>query len=150
MDTTAKLVGFTLDTYADKHGVCFPSRQTVAAGAGLSRNNLHTVDQAICRLVARGFLEKTRGGGGRASNTYRLTIPEGRQQLTPQQRHEMTPQECHLVNPAASPDDTRTGSNRKIEPASTTGDLQRRALLPSEGANEEYFRELPFLLKDIA
>src|SRR5205823_4679656 len=63
---------FVLHTYADKErGMCWPSRQLIAAGASCDKR---TVDQAVRRLEHHGFLAVSRTRG-RTSNNYWLRIP---------------------------------------------------------------------------
>jgi len=71
VDSTAKLIGFVLDTYADRYGHCFPSRQTIANGASC---DVRTVDQALRRLESRGFV-RVRRTKGRDVNRYWLLSP---------------------------------------------------------------------------
>jgi hypothetical protein len=72
IDSTAKLIGFVLDTYARPDGYCFPGRETIARGASC---NVRTVDQAVRRLEARGFLRVQRSRG-RSVNHYFLRYPD--------------------------------------------------------------------------
>jgi hypothetical protein len=71
IDVTAAAVAFALDSYANRQGYCWPSRNTIAAGA---KCDVRTVDRAVRRLEAAGFVEVSRSRG-RTSNSYRLLIP---------------------------------------------------------------------------
>ena len=64
IDRTAKLVGFVISTYMDSHGVAYPSKATIAAGAGLGAGR-RAVDAAVDRLEAAGLLEIERSKGRR-------------------------------------------------------------------------------------
>lgn len=69
----ARAVLTIIATYADDHGVAWPSLDTIADGSGLS---VSTVQRAIRTLVDDlGELSVTRRGGGRGCSTrYRITI----------------------------------------------------------------------------
>jgi len=77
LDPIARLVAHTLSVYLNSKGVAYPSRGELAAGSGLG---VRTVDRALRRLEAAGFLdvERTRGGGygeNKNTNRYRVTLP---------------------------------------------------------------------------
>jgi Helix-turn-helix domain len=72
IDQTAKLIGLVLDTYANGSGECWPSRQTIAKGASC---DVRTVDQALRRLEARGFLDVRRSKGRSVNRYYLLPQP---------------------------------------------------------------------------
>lgn len=84
LDTTAKAVAYTLGTYADRNGICWPSLATIARGAGLAGN--HPVVQALRRLESAGLLRISRSRRSRTSagertsernsNTYLLCLPD--------------------------------------------------------------------------
>lgn len=75
-----KLVFAILLSYADEHGRCWPSLDTLAEATGLSRRTVveavhglgrHRAGAAVgLRLVRRGGIRN--GRGGRASNLYQL------------------------------------------------------------------------------
>ena len=71
LDSTAKLVAHTLSTYMNGAGVCWPSKSTLAQGAGKSKR---TVDGAIERLASAGFLTISQSRG-RSSNGYTASNP---------------------------------------------------------------------------
>jgi len=71
LDSTAKVVGYTLSTYMNRDGVAFPAKTTIATKASLSRR---AVDGAIARLELGGFLIVTHRRD-RRGNSYRATIP---------------------------------------------------------------------------
>jgi Helix-turn-helix domain len=73
LDTTAKAVGFVIATYADAHGVSFPSKETIAAGASLKSHR--AADRAVLRLEAAGLLTVVDRSRGRMSNIYKLITP---------------------------------------------------------------------------
>jgi hypothetical protein len=79
LSSTARLVGFVLSTYLSaKNGpLCWPSRLTLAKGAGLG---LRTVDKAIVELESGGFVEIERSRG-RSSHTYCVTLSPTAQEL---------------------------------------------------------------------
>lgn len=99
LDTTARAVAFTLDTYADRNGLCWPSLATISRGAGLSDTNRGPAVQALRRLEAAGFIRISRSrrapraagarDSDRMSNTYLLTLP------TVQLTHTSTVQQMH-------------------------------------------------------
>ena len=67
----AKAVGFVLSTYLNAQGRAFPSLETLADGASVSRR---TAWAAIARLEQDGFLSVTRSRG-RTSHRYLATLP---------------------------------------------------------------------------
>jgi hypothetical protein len=72
LDTTAKVVAFTLSTYMNGGGWCHPSKATIARGASLSAPR--AVNGAVNRLERAGFLE-IRHSRGHHANRYRAAIP---------------------------------------------------------------------------
>jgi hypothetical protein len=77
LDSTARLIAYTLSTWLNGKGRAYPSREEIAAGAGVG---VTTVDRALRRLEEAGFLdvERTRGGGygdNKCTNTYRVLLP---------------------------------------------------------------------------
>src|SRR5215218_9293065 len=73
LNSTARLVAFVLSTYVNGSGLAYPSRGTLAAGAGLS-TGLRAVDRALSSLELAGFLAIERSRG-RSSHRYTLTLP---------------------------------------------------------------------------
>jgi hypothetical protein len=73
LDQSARAVAWTLDTYMDSNGVAWPSRASLAAGAGCS---VRTADRAIRRLEGLGFVS-VRHSHGRKANTYYANLPNG-------------------------------------------------------------------------
>lgn len=71
LDSTAKLVAHTLSTYMNGAGECWPSKSTLALGAGKSKR---TIDGAIERLASAGFLVISQSRG-RSSNRYSASLP---------------------------------------------------------------------------
>lgn len=71
LDKSAKLVGLVLSTFLNGKGRAFPSLETLADGASVSRR---TVWAAIARLELHGFLSVTRSRG-RQSHRYLATLP---------------------------------------------------------------------------
>lgn len=71
LDPTARLVAFTISTYMDSRGLAFPSKATIAAGAGLGKGR-RAVDAAVDRLEAAGLVEISRSKG-RRSFLYRAS-----------------------------------------------------------------------------
>jgi Helix-turn-helix domain len=71
LDTAAKAVAYTLSTYMNGRAVAFPSKETLAAGASVSKR---AADRAVERLQLAGFLlvAKTKG---RTSNRYAAALP---------------------------------------------------------------------------
>jgi hypothetical protein len=67
LPSTAKLVAFVLSTYMDRNGHAWPSKETIAAGASLSRR---AVDPAIDRLEGTGLIQVERSRS-RRGNRYR-------------------------------------------------------------------------------
>jgi hypothetical protein len=83
LNSTAKLVGLVLSTYADGQtgDSIYPARATIARACGF---DVRTVDHAIERLEIAGGVTVTRTGGGthEATNHYGLTYPDGRHRTT--------------------------------------------------------------------
>jgi hypothetical protein len=74
LDATARHVAHVLSTYMDGRGRCWPSRETLAAAVGLS---VRTVERAVQRLEAVGWLRVERTEGGRhRTNTYEALLPQ--------------------------------------------------------------------------
>jgi hypothetical protein len=71
IDPTARLVALVLDTFMDKRGFAWPSRERIATRAGLS---VRAVEQAITRLEDAGLLLVVHSRG-RTSNRYQATHP---------------------------------------------------------------------------
>lgn len=71
LDRTAKAVAWCLATFMNAHGLCWPSQDTLAAGASLSDRAVHTATQ---RLERAGFLEVERSLG-RTSHRYQAVLP---------------------------------------------------------------------------
>lgn len=71
LDRTAKLVGLVLADYATAEGRAWPSRQTIAAAAGVC---VRTVEAATVRLELAGLLEVERRSGRGRTNRYQLTV----------------------------------------------------------------------------
>jgi len=66
-----------LARHAARDGRCWPSRETVAAAAGVS---VRSVDRALVELAAAGLIERTargNGAGGRTSSVTTFTPVEG-------------------------------------------------------------------------
>jgi hypothetical protein len=68
LSPTAKLCAFTLATYFDRRGECFPSRAVIGRGMGLSTR---TVTRALAELREAGAVEITRRADN--SSVYRRT-----------------------------------------------------------------------------
>lgn len=64
LDRTTKLVAYVLSTYMSRAGEAFPSKGTLAAGAGLG--NRRSVDVAVDKLEASGFVTIVRSRGRRS------------------------------------------------------------------------------------
>jgi len=64
LDRTAKGVAYTLSTYMNGAGEAFPSKDTLAAGAGLGSRR--SVDVAVDKLEAEGFVTILRSRGRRS------------------------------------------------------------------------------------
>jgi hypothetical protein len=73
LDASAKLVAFTIDTYMDRRGIAWPSRQSLAAGTSLG---VRTIDRALVRLEQAELIVVARGRG-RRSNLYCANHPNG-------------------------------------------------------------------------
>jgi len=72
LKTNEKFVLLGIANHAHPDGTrAFPSLETIARYTALS---VSTVQRTIKSLCDQGFLEKTEGGGGRKSNTYKLNI----------------------------------------------------------------------------
>ena len=83
LNSTAKLVGLVLSTYADGQtgDSIYPARATIARACGF---DVRTVDHAIERLEIAGWVTVTRTGGRthEATNHDGLTYPDGRHRTT--------------------------------------------------------------------
>lgn len=68
-------VYFWICDHADEHGLCWPSRQTIADDAGVS---LRVIDEYISELIEIGVIKKTsqKRGKENISNLYQVLIPE--------------------------------------------------------------------------
>jgi hypothetical protein len=73
LDSTAKGVAFALTTWMDLRGHAFPSRATLAAGAGYT---VKTIDRAVPRLEKAGLLRVIRNSGRSRVNYYIALLPE--------------------------------------------------------------------------
>ena len=79
LSSTAKTVAWCLATYLNGEGTAFPSRHTLARGCSLSDR---TVDAALVRLEAAGFLDVRRTAGGNprtGTNTYAVRLPAAKE-----------------------------------------------------------------------
>jgi hypothetical protein len=74
---TTNLAALTLSTWMDGKGGCFPSRETIAARAGLS---VRAVDGALAGLEQAGLLQ-IEHSRGRRRNVYCATLPEWASEL---------------------------------------------------------------------
>ena len=149
VDSTAVAVAFTLDSYADKTGYCWPSRATIAAGAKLTDK---TVDQALRRLEHAGFLTASRSKG-RTSNRYWLTFPNSG--VAPLLDAPPTTEHVRGNHGADDPvttesttsnhgaDDPLTGSNQPFKPANESGGWPEEKTFQTEPANEQTTAPLP-------
>jgi DNA-binding transcriptional regulator PaaX len=73
LDRAAKLVAFVISTYMNGAGEAWQSKETIAKGAGLGKGR-RSVDQAVDRIEAAGFLEVERSKGHRSFRD-RATAP---------------------------------------------------------------------------
>jgi hypothetical protein len=76
LTTTEKAVAFVISTYMDRDGFAFPSKLTIARGAGLS-TRIHdstAVSSAVEAIEAEGLLSVTRSRGRRGW-AYQAVIP---------------------------------------------------------------------------
>jgi hypothetical protein len=71
LDRTAKLVAYTLSTYMNSEGECWPGKDLLARKVPLAKR---AVDGAIARIEQGGYLLVARSLG-HASNRYYATIP---------------------------------------------------------------------------
>jgi hypothetical protein len=69
VDTSAKAVALVLFRHMDSSGRAWPGKETIAAGAGLTKR---PADNAILRLEAAGLITVTRSNG-RLPNLYRVS-----------------------------------------------------------------------------
>lgn len=71
--SAVQLVFFWLCDYADKKGVCFPSRKTLSKDSSLS---LPTIDRSIKELCILGLITKTKrfSENEQLSNLYQINI----------------------------------------------------------------------------
>jgi hypothetical protein len=107
LDRTAKLVCFVISTYMNGAGEAFPAKDTIAKGAGLGSGR-RSVDQAVDRIEAAGFLEVTRFRGRRSFN-YRATLPNVASGATLNHARDATLEDA--VNVAS--DDSQRRTNRQ-------------------------------------
>jgi hypothetical protein len=100
LDTMAKCVGFVISRYMNAAGVGYPGKETIRRGASVK--SVRTVDEAVGRIKAAGFLDVRVSKGGRAKdgrgipNLYRVTLP------TPQPTAGLTPHEDAGITPQTS------------------------------------------------
>jgi hypothetical protein len=97
LDSTAKLIAYTISTYMDRNGAAFPAKATIAKKASLA---VRTVDAAIVRLEASPYLSIRKSDYRRAGWTYQAEVPN-RQQLPDRSEG----------NPAS--DDSQSGNSRR-------------------------------------
>jgi hypothetical protein len=71
LKTGARCVYLALQVRTDDNGLCWPSIETVANDAGLSRS---ATQRNVARLITTGFIGVERGGGRGHTNLYRLTV----------------------------------------------------------------------------
>jgi len=72
LPASTKTVGLVLSVYVNAMGEGWPSRASLAHGAGVS---MSTVVRAIARLELAGLLDVTRYRGRTRTNRYRLVLP---------------------------------------------------------------------------
>src|SRR5689334_5315561 len=77
----AKLVGYTLATYANGRGQAWPSQETLAAKSGISRR---AAQYALTELEATGFVTYAKRSTGRGSHIYQIVIPAGFEEDAPE------------------------------------------------------------------
>lgn len=71
LDPTAKLIAYTVSTFMNGTGSCYPRKLLIAVRCGRS---VRTVDRAIRRIELAGYLVVGRSLG-RTSNRYEATLP---------------------------------------------------------------------------
>jgi hypothetical protein len=71
LDPRSKLVAFTLSTYMNGAGECYPARASLAVACCCS---VKTVDRAVVRIESAGLLDVSRDAGRGRSNRYRATL----------------------------------------------------------------------------
>jgi hypothetical protein len=69
LDPTSRHVAHALSTWMDAQGFCYPGREKIAAGTGFS---VRTVERAVQRLEAGGWLRVERGTGHRSNRYHAL------------------------------------------------------------------------------
>ncbi len=121
LDRTAKLVAFVLSTYMNGSGKAFPSKGTIAAGAGLGSGR-RAVDQAIVRLEAAGYLDVQRTKG-RTSWRYTATTNGA----TSHALRRSTSHESHSTSHESTANGARraTESGSKAKESAFQADLER-------------------------
>jgi hypothetical protein len=132
LDSVAKCVAHTLSTWLNGHGTAYPSRETIAKGASLS---VRSVERAIVRLEAAGFLEVERSRG-RSSHRYAIAMSSTASEL---RRSEwLTANESrrsHSANsePLSSNADSHASNGVRRSPKSAES-AESGAALPLKGA----------------
>ena len=111
---SAVIVYVALASFADRGGVCWPSRKTLAAMTNISVDH---ISHATSELRDAGFLVKETGKNG--LTVYRLTIVPLRKSPEPAERPPV-----HVNTPPCSYEQTGTdkGTNQKTREAATTSD----------------------------
>ena len=125
LDSTARLAGFVISTYANASGLTFVGKELIAAG--IAARSIRTADEAVNRLERAGYLHVTRPLGGRP-NRYLLTLP------TPQSAARCTPQ-LAAGYPAAGRRAPRSGTAdtpQLAAPESVESDECEAAVAPPE------------------
>src|SRR5262245_2748155 len=99
LDQVAKLVGFTLSTYMDAKGRCWPAKETLARACGMSKR---TIDRAVNRLEGAELVQVSRSLG-RSSNSYQAhPTPSGVTGFSSSNPVTDDTQPCHTASPTVS------------------------------------------------
>jgi hypothetical protein len=72
LDRTAKLIAYTLSTWMNGQAEAFPGKDALADRAGV---DVRTVDRALHRIEAAGFVRVRVGGGRARTNRYEGITP---------------------------------------------------------------------------
>ena len=135
LDTMAKAVGFVISIDMNASGVGYPGKERIRRRASVK--SLRTVDAAVLRLEAAGFLTVKRSHGWHA-NVYTATLPTPQRAAgsTPQQDAGITPQDAAGFddeNPAN--DDVKPRNSRRQTPQLAAGEVGSSTRKPSRRAH---------------
>jgi hypothetical protein len=131
---TAKFVLLVIASYADEHGIAWPSQERLARDTGLG---VRTIRRSIVDLTAEGFLEvlarRPRSDGQRETNLMRLTgSPEARMAhgSISQRPHSPKPEATVASKPVSEPPPYSSHGETRVSTGRGYPRGQRRSAAP--------------------